>query len=58
MPRGKWFVWVMLVHRKQAPLAAASNKNHGTARAFALPTRALERGEALCECIPQVGTWQ
>jgi len=58
MPRGKWFVWVMLMHRKQATLAAASNKNHGAARAFALPAVALERGEAVGECIPQVGTWQ
>ena len=58
MPRGKRFVWVMFMHRKQASLAAATNKYHGAARAFALPAVALERGEAFGECISQVGTRQ
>ena len=49
MPRGKRLVRVVLVHRKQAALAAAPNKDHGAARAFALPAVALERGEAVGE---------
>jgi hypothetical protein len=49
MPRGKRFVRIVLVHRKQAAFAAAPNKDHGATGAFAAPAVALERGEAVGE---------
>src|SRR5678815_5865131 len=55
MPRWKRFVRIVLVYRKQAALAAAPNKNHGAAGAFALPACALERREAVGECLAQIG---
>ena len=54
MPRGKRFVWIMFVHREQPAFAAAPDKNHPATRAFALPSVALERGEALGETQAQV----
>ena len=58
MPRGKRLVRIVLVNRKQAALAATPNKDHGAAGAFALPAVALERSEAVGECLAQVGTRQ
>jgi hypothetical protein len=54
MPRGKRFVRIVLVHAQQSALAATSNKNHPATRAFALPSFALERGEAVGETLAQV----
>jgi len=55
MPRWKRLVWIVLVNRQQAAFAAAPNKDHGAARAFALPACALERREAVGECLAQIG---
>ena len=58
MPRWKRLVRIVLVHGKQAALAAAPNKDHGTARTLALPAVAFERGHAAGECPAQVGAGQ
>ena len=54
MPRGKWFVRVVLMQAQQPALAAAPDEYHRAARAFVLPAFALERGEAIGETLAQI----
>ena len=54
MPRGKRLMRIVLVQAQQPALAAAPNKDHGAARAFALPAVAFERREAVSEGFSQI----